>query len=219
LKPSSGRASADQDHDLRRRPTINDVARMAGVSKKTVSRVINGSPSVRPDTRKRIEAVIAETGYVPDPQARGLAFRRSFLVGFIYDSPDAQYVLDLQNGLLDAMRGSGFELVVHRCERDDPNILPGIRAFIARQKLFGVVLTPPVSDDERIGELMAEIGCEYVRVAAAPLGAPGLPAREIGRRAAETVLGSLVALESADPLRRLAVEPTAPVGTPGSLCR
>ena len=53
---------------LRRRPTINDIARLAGVSKKTVSRVINASPFVRDDTRERIEAVIAELGYAPDPR-------------------------------------------------------------------------------------------------------------------------------------------------------
>jgi LacI family transcriptional regulator len=156
----------------RRRPTINDVARLAGVSKKTVSRVINGSPFVRADTRERIEAVIAETGYAPDPQARGLAFRRSFLIGLIYDNPNPQYVVNMQNGLLDGMRGSGFELVVHPCERGDPNVLPEIRAFIERQKLFGVVLTPSVSEDDRIAELMDEIGCEYVRVASVPLDEP-----------------------------------------------
>jgi LacI family transcriptional regulator len=199
LKPSNGRAAADQDHHLPRRPTINDVARMAGVSKKTVSRVINGSPSVRADTRERIEAVIAKTGYAPDPQARGLAFRRAFLIGLIYDSPNAQYLLDLQNGLLDAMRGSGFELVVHRCEREDPNLLRDIGAFISRQKLFGVVLTPQVWEDDRVGELIEEIGCGHVRVAGAPLGAPGRSAREIGRQAAQTLLGRLVARKSAGP--------------------
>lgn len=59
------------------KPTINDVARLAGVSKKTVSRVINRSPLVKADTRAKVAAVIAEVGFVPDPQARGLALRRS----------------------------------------------------------------------------------------------------------------------------------------------
>ena len=52
----------------RKRATINDIARLAGVSKKTVSRVINQSPFVRDETRERIEAVIAEWGYAPDPR-------------------------------------------------------------------------------------------------------------------------------------------------------
>ena len=60
-----------------RRATINDIARLANVSKKTVSRVINQSPFVKEATRAKIDAVIQQIGYAPDPQARGLAFRRS----------------------------------------------------------------------------------------------------------------------------------------------
>jgi LacI family transcriptional regulator len=156
----------------RRRPTINDIARLAGVSKKTVSRVINASPYVQKDTRERIEAVIAEHGYAPDPQARGLAFRRSFLIGLVYDNPNPQYVVNMQLGLLDGMKGSGFELVVHPCNRASPTFLADLRSFAERQRLFGVVLTPSVSEDERVAYLMAEIGCGYVRVASVSLDEP-----------------------------------------------
>ncbi|KAG0923836.1 hypothetical protein G6F32_014125 [Rhizopus arrhizus] len=64
--------------------TINDIARLSGVSKKTVSRIINNSPLVRKDTRDKVEALMREVGYMPDPLARGLAFRRSFLIGMVY---------------------------------------------------------------------------------------------------------------------------------------
>jgi len=157
---------------LRRRPTINDIARLAGVSKKTVSRVINASPFVRDDTRERIEAVIAELGYAPDPQARGLAYGRAFLIGLVYDNPNPQYVVNMQLGLLDGMRGSGFELVVHPCDRTSPTFLEDLGSFVERQRLFGVILTPSVSEDERAATLMAEIGCSYVRVASVSLDKP-----------------------------------------------
>jgi LacI family transcriptional regulator len=156
----------------RKRATINDIARLAGVSKKTVSRVINQSPFVRDETRERIEAVIAEWGYAPDPQARGLAFRRSFLIGMIYDNPNPQYVVNMQLGLLDGMRGSGFELVVHPCNRSSPTFLADVRNFVERQKLYGVVLPPSVSEDERVAKLLGEIGCEYIRIASVPLDKP-----------------------------------------------
>jgi LacI family transcriptional regulator len=81
-----------------RRATINDIARLANVSKKTVSRVINQSPFVKDATRAKIDAVIQQIGYAPDPQARGLAFRRSFLIGLIYDNPNAQYIVNIQDG-------------------------------------------------------------------------------------------------------------------------
>jgi len=156
----------------RKRATINDIARLAGVSKKTVSRVINQSPFVRDETRERIEAVIAEWGYAPDPQARGLAFRRSFLIGMIYDNPNPQYVVNMQLGLLDGMRGSGFELVVHPCNRASPTFLADVRAFVERQKLYGVVLPPSVSEDERVAKLLREIGCSYIRIASVELDKP-----------------------------------------------
>ena len=152
-----------------RRPTINDIARLANVSKKTVSRVINQSPFVKEQTRAKINAVIQQIGYAPDPQARGLAFRRSFLIGLIYDNPNAQYIVNIQDGALDALRGSGFELVVHPCDRKSEDFIPGVRRFVERQKLHGVVLLPPVSEDPRLVEALQEIGCQYVRVASVRL--------------------------------------------------
>ncbi len=152
--------------------TINDIARLAEVSKKTVSRVINNSPFVKEETRKRVEAVIAEAGFTPDPQARGLAFRRSFLVGMIYDNPSPNYVVNMQQGVLDAVRGAGLELVVHPCNRASESFLNEVRAFIVRQKLFGVVMPPSVSEDDRVVAILKEADCRYVRIASVSLDEP-----------------------------------------------
>ena len=152
--------------------TINDVARLAGVSKKTVSRVINNSPFVREETRAKVEAVIAESGFSPDPQARGLAFRRSFLVGMIYDNPSPNYVVNMQQGVLDAVRGSGLELVVHPCNRASDSFLADVEGFVVRQKLFGVVMPPSVSEDERVVALLRQADCPYVRIASVSLDEP-----------------------------------------------
>lgn len=152
--------------------TINDIARLAGVSKKTVSRVINNSPFVKEETRKRVEGVIAENGFTPDPQARGLAFRRSFLVGMIYDNPSPNYVVNMQQGVLDAVRGAGLELVVHPCNRGTDTFLNEVRAFIVRQKLFGVVMPPSVSEDDRVVAILKEADCPYVRIASVSLDEP-----------------------------------------------
>lgn len=153
--------------------TINDIARLADVSKKTVSRVINNSPFVKEDTRRRVEAVIAEHGYSPDPQARGLAFRRSFMVGMIYDNPSPNYVVNMQQGVLDAVRGAGLELVVHPCNRASDSFLDDVRSFVVRQKLFGVVLPPSVSEDEGVVQILKAADCPYVRIASVSLDVPG----------------------------------------------
>jgi LacI family transcriptional regulator len=158
--------------DRARRPTINDVARLAQVSKKTVSRVINRSPFVSVETRERVDKVIADLGYIPDPQAQGLAFRRSFVIGFIYNNPNPQYIVNAQQGILDAARQRGFELMVRPCDMGSPTFLDDMRAFVERQKLFGVIMFPRVSEDERLADLLAGLGCPYVRVASVALDDP-----------------------------------------------
>jgi LacI family transcriptional regulator len=152
-----------------RNPTINDVAHLAGVSKKTVSRVINDSPLVNKATRDALQELIEEIGYRPDPQARGLAFRRSYLVGLIYDNPNPQYVVNMQLGILDGLRDTDFELVVHPCDRSSDTFIEDAKRFIEVQKLYGVVLTPSVSEDERLAEVLRELGCAYIRIASIAL--------------------------------------------------
>ena len=156
-----------------RRPTINDVARLAEVSKKTVSRVINESPFVRGETRERVEAVIRDLAYAPDPQARALAFRRSFVIGFIYNNPNPQYVVNAQQGILDAAVGAAFELMVRPCDRESPTFINDMRVFVQRQKLSGVVMFPSVSEDARLAALLEELDCPCVRVASLPLEGSG----------------------------------------------
>ena len=152
-----------------RKPTMGDVARLAGVSKKTVSRVVNDSPQVNDATRAGIKGLINDIGYKPDPQARGFALRRSYLVGMIYDNPTPQYVVNVQLGILDGLKGTDFELVVHPCNRQSDTFIEDARKFVELQKLYGVVLTPSVSEDERLAEALREIGCAYIRVASVAL--------------------------------------------------
>jgi LacI family transcriptional regulator len=156
-----------------RKATINDIARLAKVSKKTVSRVINNSPFVKGQTRESIKAIIDELGFAPDPQARGLAFRRSFLIGFIYDNPNPQYIVNAQQGILEGLAGSPSELVIRPCDRSSPSFLQDMRTFVERQKLGGVILYPSVSEDERLAQLLRELECPYVRIGSVPLDEPG----------------------------------------------
>ncbi len=145
--------------------TINDIARLAGVSKKTISRVINGSPFVHEETRARVNDIIKQTGYSPNQQARALAFRKSFLIGLIYDNPNAEFVVNMQYGALDALRGSGFELVVHPCNRRSPDFVSSVQQFIERQKLHGVILVPPLSENVALLKMLHDVECPHVSIA------------------------------------------------------
>jgi len=80
-KPSSKRPSRTERPA--RSANIFDVARLAGVSHQTVSRVLNDIPSVRPATRERVERAIAQLRYTPSPAARALVTRRSRMIGLI----------------------------------------------------------------------------------------------------------------------------------------
>lgn len=152
-------------------PTINDVARVAGVSKKTVSRVINRSPLLGDDTRSRVETVIRDLGYVPNPQARALALRRNFLIGLVHDNPNAQTVMNVQQGILEALHDTEFEMVVRPVDRGSATMLADLRHFLERQRPYGVLLMPPVSENDLVARACAEIGCRYVRMGSAMLDA------------------------------------------------
>lgn len=174
--------------------TISDIARLTGVSKKTVSRVINGSELVHPETRDKIKALMTELKYTPDPQARGLAFRHSFLIGLVFDNPTAQYIVNMQYGVLDALRDSGFELVVHPCDSKRADYIDGIRHFVQRQKLYAVILIPRVSEDQALAEMLQELGVRYVRIASVALDEPGRMVKTHDRRAGSEVAEYLESL-------------------------
>lgn len=187
-------AAAGEVLDESRKHTINDIARLANVSKKTVSRVINESPFVRQETRARIAEIMQRVGYTPDPQARGLAFRRSFLIGLIYDNPNAPYVINIQEGALAELRRMGYELVVHPCDRSSPEFFTEIKGLVSRQKLDGVILLPPVSENPALPELMRELKTAYVRVLSARLDDPDNLVLSMDRQSAAEVAEHLAKL-------------------------
>lgn len=175
-----------------KQPTINDVARAAGVSKKTVSRVINRSPLLKSDTREKIETVIAQLGYVPNPQARALALRRNFLLGLLHDNPNAQTVLNFQEGVLDAISDTDFALVVRPVDRHSPKMLDDIREFLEKQRLFGVFILPPISENDELAKLCREVGCGYVRMGSAELDEAEHMVESNDREAVERAVDYLV---------------------------
>ena len=145
-----------------RPPTINDVAELAGVSKRTVSRVINRSTKVNEETRTKVQAVIEHLHFVPNRQARGLTASRSFLLGLIYDVPTL-FINDVQKGILSVCGDAGYELVVHVCHIDSNQLIDDVVRFVDRANLDGVIILPPVSDLDDLAESLDKIGCRFVR--------------------------------------------------------
>ena len=79
---------------LNSKVTIHEVARLSGVSIKTVSRVLNREPNVKSDTRSRVQEAVAALNYRPNISARSLAGSKAYLIGVFFDNPSPAYVTD-----------------------------------------------------------------------------------------------------------------------------
>lgn len=147
--------------------TINSVATYAGVSKKTVSRVLNNEPNVSPATREKVLAVFKELDYTPNPIARGLARNRSFIIGCLYDNPSKSYITRVQSGALEACHKHGYNLLIHPCELRGQSLIENIEQLLQTSRLDGLVLTPPFSDSKELVAFLKRKGIPYARVASA----------------------------------------------------
>ena len=152
------------------KPTIFDVAKVADVSIKTVSRVVNHEPNVRASTRERVEKAIAVLKYRPDQSARNLASHRSHLIALIYDDPAAYdipsggYILDMQQGALKACRSNLSELLIHPCDFRKKNIALKLKSFIEDTRLAGIVLAAPLSNMPKIVRAIQATGTPFVKL-------------------------------------------------------
>jgi LacI family transcriptional regulator len=164
------------------RKTIDDVADLAGVSIKTVSRVLNDEPSVRPDTRRRVREAMVALNYQPSLPARSLAGRRSNLLGLVYENPSANYVYAVQSGAIARCRESGLRLFIQPCGGGEQSV-GEILAMVAQTHVDGLVLTPPLSADAELVEALRRRGLPFVLIA--PEGpSEGAPAVMMDDRAA-----------------------------------
>ena len=158
-----------------RRATILDVAKAAGVSIKTVSRVVNDEPNVRPETRQAVRDAVVRLRFQPNLSARSLAGARSFLLGLLFDNPSLAYVSDLQFGAVSRCRLSGYHLVVEPIDCTSPSAGEAALELAERLRVDGLILTPPVCDSAAVLDALESVGAEYVRIA--PSLDPGRSAR------------------------------------------
>lgn len=147
-----------------RRATIVDVAAAAGVSIKSVSRVFNNEPHVRAALRDRVLKAAGELSYQPNVVAQGLAGRRSFLLGLVYEKYSPNYIVELQNGVLDRLRGERYRLMVLPIE-SVALVVGKMTGLLRAAALDGVVLTPPASDHPGILEELRAGGFPFARIA------------------------------------------------------
>jgi LacI family transcriptional regulator len=93
-------------------------------------------------------------------------------VALISNQPNPQYIVDIQSGILQGMAGTPYQLVIRPCDRASPTLHDDICDIVLHQKLFGVILTPSISEDDELIGRLRQIGCPYVRIAAVSLDTP-----------------------------------------------
>jgi LacI family transcriptional regulator len=147
------------------RKTITDVAREAGVAIKTVSRVLNDEPRVRPATRDRVMAAVKALNYYPSISARGLAGRRSCLIGLVYEKPSPNYIMDVQNGAMARCREARFQLITHHYTGRGADLASDIGRLVDQTHVDGLVLTPPLSSSKELIQALDSRKLPFVRIA------------------------------------------------------
>ena len=145
--------------------TIDDVARLAGVSAMTVSRVVNGGKNVRETTRQAVLDAIKELNYSPNTAARSLAAGEATHIGLLYANPSAAYLSQFLIGALHAARRAGCHLVIESCESEEADEQAEVTRRFATSDVEGVILPPPLSEAQPIIAELEAIGMPVVTVA------------------------------------------------------
>lgn len=165
-----------RDHDPGdRRPTIKDVAREAGVSFKTVSRVLNGDRRVNAEMRAAVEAAQVGLGYRPHRAARSLRTSRTYAIALLAGSRDEpaagarapfpEYLGDIVAGCARACRPAGFHLVLELIAYGDRRQAAAVTsALLDDVGPDGVILIPPLCDLNWLIELLETRGIPFARV-------------------------------------------------------
>jgi LacI family transcriptional regulator, galactose operon repressor len=171
--------------------TIRDVARRAGVSVATVSRVLNGSGLVREETRLRVEGAAAELRYSPNSAARSLITRRTATFGVVLPDLFGEFFSEVIRGMDPLARQRGYHLLLSSSHDDRAEIEFALRAM--RGRVDGlIVMSPRVGAAALAGSLPADLPVVLLNCDAdgSPFRALGIDnfggARELVRHLAAT---------------------------------
>ncbi|QPC98228.1 LacI family DNA-binding transcriptional regulator [Qipengyuania soli] len=146
------------------RSNIRDVAERAGVAVKTVSRLLNGHPYVRAETREKIERAMKELDFRPSVAARILSGAKSNQVALIYDNHSPYYMFQIQTGCWDACKAKGIRLIAQPVDVEDPDVGEQVRGLVMETHVDGIILSSPVTDCEAVLATLDTLNIPFVRI-------------------------------------------------------
>lgn len=162
--------------------SLHDVARRAGVSPMTVSRVVSGAPHVQDATRARVQAMIQKLGYSPNLAARNLASAGALRIGVMYGNPSASYTSELLVSLLANSGRIGCQLILEKST--SPRTARAAARRLIDAEVSGVILPTPLCDSLDLLQLFDEAGVPTLAAGTGREDADGLSIRIDNRLAA-----------------------------------
>jgi LacI family transcriptional regulator len=146
------------------RANIRDVAALAGVAVKTVSRVLNDHPYVSAEMRAKVQAAMAELNFTPSVAARVLAGTKSGQVALIYDNHSPYYMHQIMLGCWDRCNAEGLRLIAQPVDVADPAIGDQVLDMVRQTHVDGVILSSPVTDCQPVLNALEALNIPFVRI-------------------------------------------------------
>lgn len=173
---------------------IFDVAKKAGVSVKTVSRVMNHAPRVRESTRERVVAAMKELNYSPSHAARELRSRRSRSIGMLFGATESGFQARFHHAALRACDAAGYFLAGGFFDETAKDWDRQLSAFLARTRVQNMILIPPICGSTVLHKTLMDRGVSFVLISPTQ-HSPSAPSICIDdRRAAREITEHLIAL-------------------------
>ncbi|WP_448250397.1 LacI family DNA-binding transcriptional regulator [Thalassotalea agariperforans] len=149
---------------INKKSRIKDVAKLAGVSNMTVSRVLNGVVKVSEDKRIAVLDAVKKLDYKPDAAARRLGGHKSYMIGLLYQDQDSSYVSKFLLDALKSCREHSYHLVPNEIDNDANRSLKSVVNLIEGSQIDGVILLPPTSDNVQIIDLLQHHKIPFIRI-------------------------------------------------------
>lgn len=144
--------------------TIRDVANRAGVSIKTVSRVLNNEPFVKSTTKDKVLIAINELGYVASISARRLASGHSYSIGLIFHNASWHYTQDVLKGVIETARKSGYSTLLHPCDVCNDLEAKEVLNLVHQRVVDGLIFTPPADNPSEVIRELQQLQVPFVRL-------------------------------------------------------
>ena len=171
--------------------TITEVAKLAGVSVKTVSRVMNDYEHISVRTREKVERAMAELSYAPSSIARQMRLGDSLSIGMLYGDPGSGYQSRLNHAVLKACSDARRYLAVEYFDEKNPDWRGQVAAFLDRTRVTNLILVPPMCDSGDLHDLMREREVNFALIS---------PSRPVSGVVSVTMDDRLAAREMTDHL-------------------